>query len=355
MIGRWIRFFLGTLVTIVCFSLLLGKVDWNSLVSSITTANYYYVSAAVGVYFIALIGRSARWAFLLRGFGIYSWRRLYPVVVVGYSANNLLPMRLGEIVRAYHLSKRENIKVSSVLGSVVVERTFDVFALVILFGLLLLFLPADDLLGELGSRLSVSSSSMMILGGIFFLSGVGLMIAMAKYQVVMRRGMLVLGTPLPATIRAKLSESVDLFLLAFSRLTNLRHLIWMTLMSIAIWSLEAIMYYLVALAFGLDAYFDETILFGGVILLVTVLANLATSVPSSQGSIGPFEFCAVVALGLFGVQHSISTAYALVLHGTLLVPVTIVGILYLIINNISIRELARGNSTRNKQQGKFEI
>ena len=81
--------------------------------------------------------------------------RLYPVVVVGYMANNLLPVRLGEVVRAYYLGERENVSKVSSLATIAVERVFDGLTLLFLAAVVSLFLPLVGLLQGLADRAGV--------------------------------------------------------------------------------------------------------------------------------------------------------------------------------------------------------
>ena len=98
------------------------------------------------------------------------------------------------------------------------------------------------------------------------------------------------------------------------------------------------MYFMIALAFDLSNYFSGVFIVP-VIVLVTGTANLAVSLPSSQGGIGPFEYLASVTLEMLGVAQGIARAYAVALHFIVLVPVTILGLVYLWWQNLSLSQL----------------
>ena len=72
-------------------------------------------------------------------------RRLFPVVVIGYMANNLLPMRLGEVVRSYYLGEREDISKSSALATIFIERVFDALTLLFFVAVVAVFVPLGGL------------------------------------------------------------------------------------------------------------------------------------------------------------------------------------------------------------------
>ena len=89
------RIWLGAAVTALFVALAFVQLDIGETWSVAARANYAYLVPAIAVYAVSLYVRSFRWRYLLRPFAdVHSWR-LYPVVLVGYMANNLLPVRLG--------------------------------------------------------------------------------------------------------------------------------------------------------------------------------------------------------------------------------------------------------------------
>jgi uncharacterized membrane protein YbhN (UPF0104 family) len=113
----------------------------------------------------------------------------------------------------------------------------------------------------------------------------------------------------------------------------------MFLLSLPVWFFEAIMLYIIGFSFKLHHFFQDGVEMAFVILAVTAVANIATSIPSSQGGIGPFEFFAIGTLVISGVSPTIATAYTITMHLTLLVPVVIAGLAILWIQNVNFRDL----------------
>ena len=114
--------------------------------------------------------------------------------------------------------------------------------------------------------------------------------------------------------------------------------------TIPVWTLEGVVYYLVALAFDLQSSFDNVGLMIAAMLIVTAASNLATSIPSSQGSVGPFEFFAALSLAFLGVASGVASAYAVVLHVTLLLPPIVAGMVHLASSSVTLAQLTRGSS-----------
>ena len=112
------KFWIGLGLSVLLVALFFATVDVGHMLDALSSANYLYVAPAIGLYLIGVVFRTMRWQALLRHIKTISNRRLFPVVVIGYMANNLLPMRLGEVVRSYYLGEREQVSKSSALATI---------------------------------------------------------------------------------------------------------------------------------------------------------------------------------------------------------------------------------------------
>ena len=86
-------------VSVALLALFLLTIDVRRMADALADANYLWVIPAVALYLVSVVFRTLRWRVLLLHMKPVSVARLYPVVVVGYMANNILPVRLGEVVR----------------------------------------------------------------------------------------------------------------------------------------------------------------------------------------------------------------------------------------------------------------
>ena len=131
LIRNW-RFLIGLGVSLLLLLVLIYQVDLSEVDDALAKVNYkLYLAPSIALYFVAVYFRAVRWRYLLSPMKVLPVGRLYPVVVIGYMANNLLPARLGELVRAYYLARREPINASSALGTVAVERVYDGMTLLV--------------------------------------------------------------------------------------------------------------------------------------------------------------------------------------------------------------------------------
>ena len=307
--------------------------------SALASANYGYLVPAIAIYFVSLVFRAYRWRFLLAPFRSISWHRLYPVVAVGYMANNLLPVRLGEVVRSYYLARREPVPASTALATVVSERVFDGVALLFFLAVAALFLPLAGLAERVSEAVHLPVALVAFALVAPFAAAAGMMVAMALYPARFRRVATSLIRLLPPRLGAVADSLIERFIDGFRGLHHPRRLAAVFLLSLPVWLVEGAMYYVVALGFDLDSHLGTVWHMAAAMLLITALANLATALPSSQGSIGPFEFFVVLSLESVAVSGAVASAYALVLHAALLLPVTLVGLAHLAMNSVRLTHL----------------
>ena len=334
---------IGSAVFLAVFFVLF--VDFDTIGDVLSEANYVYVLPSLVFYFVAVWFRAARWKFLLRPLIGKPVRSIYSVVVVGYMANNLIPVRIGEIVRSYYLSLRESCSATAAFGTVAVERATDVLAL-------LFFLAAAGLMGTVGVERAVGDISSDIPGGAAVLALVALLpfvavltvvivISTASSQTVLGwldRMMFMIG----GGLRSRLLGIAERLLEGLTVVSSPKDLAKVFGWSIPVWGAEAVMYFLIAQGFDLRSVFDSQMEFIAAILVFTAAANLAGVLPSTAGSWGPFDFFGAAVLVALGVGQDVAAAYALTVHVALWVPPTVLGAVLLVLDGSSLSKLMKG-------------
>lgn len=320
-------------------------VDFDTIGGVLSDANYLYVLPSLVLYFVAVWFRAARWKFLLRPLIGKPNKNIYSVVVVGYMANNLIPVRIGEIVRAYYLSLRESCSAPAAFGTVAVERATDVLAL-------LFFLAAAGLMGTVGVERAVGDISADVPGGAAVLALVAVLPFVAVLSVVviistassqsvlgwLDRMMFMIG----GSLRTRLLGIAERLLEGLTVVSSPKDLAKVFAWSLPVWASEAVMYYLIAQGFDLRSVFDSQVEFIAAILVFTSAANLAGVLPSTAGSWGPFDFFGAAALVALGVGQDVAAAFALTVHVALWVPPTVVGAVLLVLDGSSLSKLMKG-------------
>jgi len=135
---------LGFLLTFIFLGLVLWQTNLSELGGALSSANYLYVIPAAFCTLISYILRTIRWRRILLPTRSIPARRLFPVLMIGFMANNVLPARLGEFVRAYSLGQKESISKSLSFATIMLERLLDGVTLVVILALISLSVPLQD-------------------------------------------------------------------------------------------------------------------------------------------------------------------------------------------------------------------
>jgi uncharacterized membrane protein YbhN (UPF0104 family) len=292
--SRGLRIALSIAFSAVLLYFAARGVEWNEALAALREANYLWVALMLPVTVWTLYIRAQRWRVFLQAVGVPPMRPLVSATNIGFLANMVLPLRIGEVVRPVLLSRRTGLPLSGVLASVLLERIFDMFTILFLFGVSASVVTVSDQVRQWGWMLS------------------GLALA-------------VIGEPAYGFAEGfvKALEMLD------SPLAYARAFGW----SLYLWLAISVVYVLGFWAFHLDV---ETL--RGALVLTTLVA-IAVSVPSAPGFIGSFQLGCVIGLKIFGVDESAALAYSIIVHLTQFVGVIGAGLYSLWSENISLRDV----------------
>lgn len=287
--------------------------------------NYAWIALSLPVYYAALWMRTLRWRYLLKPVRNVPAIRLYPVVIIGLMANNLIPARAGEVARAYVLGRREGISKTTAFGTILVDRLFDGVTLIPMLLIVAAFAGGDTYF-PVGFGQKLNFAGLGAVMAVLFGVAMAILFYLALYDSGRRRLHRLVHRFAPAALKPKVE---GLLLAFFEGLHALRSPIDLTLawtMSLASWTLEALMYYLVARGFGIHEGFP-------IFLLLTAAVNLAIAIVATQGGVGAFEFVVSKTIIAFAVTaadggqfKALSEAYAIGLHAVLLFPIVAIGL-----------------------------
>jgi glycosyltransferase 2 family protein len=319
---RWLKFFLALGITLFFSFLFIRSIDLGEVARALRDANYLYVVPALGLFAVSLLARSIRWRVMYQPQRDLPWQRLLPSLLVGYAGNNLLPLRAGELLRAQHLADREKVPRMLTFGTFLMERLFD-FLMISAFVLagLLIFDVRGAYLGA-GLLLGGGSVAGFVVGVVLARNpGLPVRIAAGRWPFV------------PERLRREAGSLGESFLLGFSALTSASRFSAVLVVSAVAWTLELAMYWVVSMGFGIEADFLKVAAAGSA-------ANVALSLPSAQGGVGPFHVVAKEALSKFGIAGNTVAAYVVALHIFLVAPVSLVGLVVLSRSALPIKEVA---------------
>jgi len=326
MLKRW-QFWLGVAISAVFLYLALKGLNLGQVWYYIRTGNYWWLIPSVAIYFFGVWARTWRWHYMLRALKPIPLGRLFPVVCIGYMGNNIYPARIGELLRAYVLKRKEEVAIGASLATILVERIFDgvIMLLFVFVGLPLApFIPDEW-------RRFVILFSLLFFGalGVFFLLAASPRRAQAVYNWVIDR-------LLPERFREPVRGFADRFMQGLYFLRSGRDVTMIFVTSLVVWLAETGKYWFVMHAFDFEVSFFVLMLMNGVV-------NLFTTIPSAPGYLGTFDEPGIEVLKAFGVDANIAGAYTLVLHAALWLPITLLGAFYMWRESLSWSDLSRAS------------
>ena len=328
------RFWLGVIFSAGFLALFFWQVDLGETADALKGANYWWLIPGILAYFIALFFRAVRWRFLLDPMKSIPVRRLFPIISVGYMANNLLPVRLGELVRAFLLGHKEGVNKSSALATIIVERVIDGAFLLILALVVWPFLPVADLLQDFSDKTGIARGLLVLAVSAPFVIVLAVFFLVAASPRLGRRLVRTIVLLIPGRAKGPAAALLSGFLDGLAALRSGRRMLGTLCFTVPIWLAEAAMYYIISLGFSMTVPYQGH-------LLATSTSNLATSLPSSAGGVGPFEYATRLTVEALGSSVEVAAAFAITLHVALLAPVTLLGLFFLWQENISLGEVAR--------------
>ncbi|HJW84174.1 MAG TPA: lysylphosphatidylglycerol synthase transmembrane domain-containing protein [Anaerolineae bacterium] len=312
MLRRW-QFWLGVFVSVAFLWLALRGLKPEDVLAGLRSADYLWLLPGIAVYFVAVVVRTWRWHYLLRPLKEVAVRDLFPVVVIGYMGNNVYPARAGELLRAYVLKRNERVSASASLATVIVERIFDGVVMLLFVFVALPFAPF----------LPDALRSIVIGGSLIFLTALAVFLFLAARPALAARIYNpIIERLLPGRLREKARGLLDRFMTGLASLRDIQHVLMVFFTSILIWLLETVKYWFVMHAFSFEVSFFTLMLMNGIV-------NLATTLPAAPGYLGTFDAPGIAVLSAFGVAAPVATAYTLVLHAALWLPITLLGFFFM--------------------------
>lgn len=293
------------------------SVDARGLYEVLSRSAPGYV-ALVGVgTFVIMFAKAWRWHIVITAAEKVTLRLVALATLIGFLANAVLPARAGEVVRVVLLGQRARVSKTTLLASMGVDKLLEGASMVAVLAALPLFSPTP-----LWFR-----SAAWIMGGLLAaLLVAGAVIGSSREHPWLDR------LPLSARWRERLATFFAKLSSGFAALRSPAHLFGALTVAIGIWVLQAFVVWICLRSVHLELSMLDA-------FVVLMAVNLGGMAPAAPGSVGTFEFSAVVALGFLGVDKTSALAFALVYHMVQLIPTVIVGVAALPLMGIRFREL----------------
>ncbi len=317
------RFWIGIVISIVCLILAFKGISFREVAEALRGADYIWLVPGVGLIVAGQLGRAIRWGVLFHPRRDLPLGRLFSILSIGYLISNVLPARLGDFARAYLISEFEGISGARSLSTVLVERVFDAFMVVVFLLALIPFVPLPREIAWSGFVVGVAL--VVVLLGLMTLSWQQERGLRWLRRIVRRIPMLDADA---WTQRA--GSLIDGFALLRARGPLGEVIGW----SLIIWVTTAGAYFMLMQPFALGLPFTAAVL-----VLATV--GVSAIIPSSPGYIGVFHAATLLALAPFRVAKSPALSYAIVLHGVNYLTLLLLGVFYALRESVSIWQVEK--------------
>jgi hypothetical protein len=303
-------FWIGLLISLAALFFAFRGLQWAEVGHALRDANYLLLMPAAVVMFFSLYFRAIRWGVLFHPRTDIRTGDLLGTMNVGYSVNNLLPLRVGEFVRAYLIGEVGGVSAAHALSTIVVERVLDVLTVVLM---LVLLLPFIDMPAWAATPALIAGIGFLVLAVLLVTLSMARRWAVGVADYCAR--------PFPPRYHARVHEAAESVMEGFGVLSKPAVLAQGVGWSFASWFCSLLVMYIVQQAFGLGVGFEAA-------PFVVATTSLAMLVPASPGYIGTFELVAVKGLeNVFDVSKGAAASYALVQHAFMyLAPLIIAGV-----------------------------
>ncbi|OGP66657.1 MAG: hypothetical protein A2W27_06820 [Deltaproteobacteria bacterium RBG_16_44_11] len=322
-----------SIISIVLVYLSVREINFQDVSRALKKIQFSYV-----IFFILLVIlmqwlRSYRWGVILQPMEKIDQFSLFSVTCVGFLAIASIPARIGELARPYLIAKRSTIKMSSALGTILVERVLDGLS-VLTIAVIVLFYT------DLPSLMIISSVLFFSLTVVIFCSILGLIWRREKALIIINK---ILGK-LPGKFAHKIDELIYHFIDGFQVIINIKTLLYLLLLSALIWLVDVMSIYVLFLAFG----FTLPVI-ASVVLMIVLIAGIA--IPTAPGYIGNWHFACILGLSFFGVAKPEAFSFAIVYHFLSIAIIVFLGVLFLPFNRFSISYIkTQLNSTKANEE-----
>ena len=297
--NRRLRTLLGYALAAVCLYWVFRDLDPGELLRRVSRMKPAWLAAAILFDVLSYITQGSRWKLLLRGVGHVTVLQTTKAIYAGLFVNEMLPLKLGEVVRAFLISRWTAVKLSSVFPSILLERMYDGVWLACGIVITILLVPLPHRLVEAGDVFAIA-----ILAALFIV---------ALLAITARR------TPENDSGGRKsfaaLAQSVarELQVAGLTRAGLLAFVLSLFLMLF-----QGFSFWFVMRSYGLRL----TFLVG---LAVFIIVHLGTLIPTAPANIGSYQFFTVLGLTLFGVEKTTAAGFSLVVFTVLTIPLWTIG------------------------------
>ena len=318
----------GILISALFIFLALRKVDISRMWYVIKSADILPLFLVVILTYFQYVIRAWRWGILLEPVKETGFCKRLSSTIIGFAANFILPARLGEFIRAAHMGYSEDISGSSVFGTIVVERLFDGFTLLLI---LFVSLFGISFLGEwasLSNRLRGTGVLLLLFYILLIILLSGIKYREKPFLNLLNRILFFL----PGHFRSKIIHMIREFSLGLVLMKSPYKWLLTIFYSLFLWFTSLCQIQLVEQSIGLSLPFIAT-------FLVLTLASLGVMIPSAPGFIGTFHLSVQYGFIFYGIGREEALSAAILWHAVMFITTVLLGFIAFLSSNVSHRQI----------------
>ena len=325
---RKVYFLIGILISIALVWVLFRNTDMELLVAALKQANYWWFVPMIVLIAGTMYQRAYRWNVMLAPIKKVEFSNLLAATCIGFMANNVLPLRMGEFVRAYSLATQDKeLTKSASLATIFVERmVFDLVALLVIFGGILTF--STSLKDHIDQKTIYGLYLSIAIAFIGLVSMIILAVNPKKVGDLIARYLFFMPD--------KTKDFIKGLILKFSRglefLKSIKSVVSVTIQTLLIWIIMGVSNYFVFAAFNFDLPPDAA-------FVLLVIVSISILLPSSPGFVGVYHVGVVWSLAVYGIDKERALSCAIVLHVVQYVVITVMGFYFLKKEHLSLKKL----------------
>jgi uncharacterized protein (TIRG00374 family) len=328
------KLWIGLFISAVFVYLALRQLNFARMWEVIRSADPLVFLVVAAITFFQYVIRAWRWAILLEPIKKTAFAHRLSSTMIGFAANCVLPARLGEFVRANYLGVSEHMSTSSALGTIVVERLFDGFTLLLILLIGLLGTPFPNEWHSLASSLRATGFFLLFLYILVILFLVGFKYKAKPFLSLLDRLLFLV----PRNFRAKIMETIWNFSLGLVLVKRPSRWVLVIFFSCLVWFSSLCQIQLVQhgihLSIPLVAPF-----------LIMAIASFGVMIPSAPGFIGTFHLSVQYAFLLYGVPKEEALSAAVLWHAGFFFPTIILGFISFLLLHKPADAMTREPST----------
>jgi len=327
------KYFLGILVSLVFLYLALKDIDFSKLIIYFSTENLDMVLYVFLVNIFLRLIIALRWNKMLDRFPSNNFLTTFNYTNIGYFANNLLPARLGDIIKSYLLAKKKKYNKTQVFTSAIIERLFDLLGLSVLFIIAILRYDIPK---------NILNGGLVFIGILVLVTAIVLLLLKKKDSIHLR-----LESISKYKVVNFIKDKLGSVFLYLQNYLNFKDISYLLISTALIWFLYVLAGYIIIERLGGYLSWDAS-------MLSLIFLGVSFILPSTPGNVGVHQFACVLAFAILGLDNTEAVAFSFYYQIPVIIISIILGFISIYFEGFSVKVLSKA-SREAKASGLDEI